>query len=36
MHLEHLNLVVSDIPKSLEFYQAAFPHWKTLDYEITY
>ncbi|NMP33525.1 VOC family protein [Thalassotalea sp. M1531] len=28
MHLEHLNLVVSDIPASLKFYQAAFPHWK--------
>lgn len=27
MYLEHLNLVVSDIPKSLSFYQAAFPHW---------
>jgi len=28
MHLEHLNLVVKDIPTSLKFYQAAFPHWK--------
>lgn len=28
MRLEHLNLVVSDIEKSLAFYQAAFPHWK--------
>lgn len=28
MHLEHLNLVVNDIPESLVFYQAAFPHWK--------
>ena len=28
MHLEHLNLVVSDIQESLKFYQAAFPHWK--------
>ena len=27
IHLEHLNLVVSDIPKTLAFYQAAFPHW---------
>ncbi len=27
MHLEHLNLVVKDMPKTLEFYQAAFPHW---------
>lgn len=25
--LEHLNLVVSDLDKSLAFYQAAFPHW---------
>lgn len=28
IHLEHLNLVVKDIPKALTFYQAAFPHWK--------
>jgi len=28
MHLEHLNLVVRDIPETLKFYQAAFPHWK--------
>lgn len=28
MHLEHLNLVVKDIPRALTFYQAAFPHWK--------
>ncbi|NRD72625.1 VOC family protein [Shewanella sp. VB17] len=27
IHLEHLNLVVSDIPSALKFYQAAFPHW---------
>lgn len=27
LHIEHLNLVVSDIPKTLYFYQAAFPHW---------
>lgn len=27
--LEHVNLVVSDIQKTLTFYQAAFPHWKT-------
>ncbi len=26
-HLEHLNLVVNDIPQTLSFYQAAFPHW---------
>jgi len=25
--LEHVNLVVSDIEKTLKFYQAAFPHW---------
>jgi len=25
--LEHINLVVNDIEKSLQFYQAAFPHW---------
>ncbi|MEW6989745.1 VOC family protein [Colwelliaceae bacterium 6441] len=28
LHLEHLNLVVKDIKKALNFYQAAFPHWK--------
>ena len=28
IHLEHLNLVVNDIPASLRFYQAAFPHWR--------
>ena len=28
LHLEHLNLVVSDIPAALRFYQAAFPHWR--------
>ncbi|WP_440874372.1 VOC family protein [Thalassotalea sp. PLHSN55] len=28
IHLEHINLVVSDINKSLAFYQAAFPHWQ--------
>ncbi len=27
IHLEHINLVVSDIQQSLKFYQAAFPHW---------
>ncbi|TLU66944.1 VOC family protein [Thalassotalea litorea] len=25
--LEHLNLVVKDLPQTLAFYQAAFPHW---------
>jgi predicted enzyme related to lactoylglutathione lyase len=28
LHIEHLNLVVNDIPQTLTFYQAAFPHWK--------
>ena len=28
MHLEHLNLVVRDIPQTLAFYQAALPHWR--------
>ena len=28
MHLEHVNLVVDDIPAVLAFYRAAFPHWK--------
>lgn len=28
MYLEHVNLVVTDINKSLSFYQAAFPHWR--------
>ena len=28
MHLEHVNLVVDDIPAALAFYRAAFPHWK--------
>ncbi len=28
MHLEHLNLVVIDIERTLAFYQAAFPHWQ--------
>ena len=27
LHIEHLNLVVSDISNTLSFYQAAFPHW---------
>ena len=29
--LEHLNLVVRDIPATLKFYQAAFPHWRVRD-----
>jgi len=28
IHLEHINLVVKDIPRALAFYQAAFPHWQ--------
>jgi len=28
MRLEHLNIVITDIEKSLEFYKAAFPHWQ--------
>ena len=31
IYLEHLNLVVDDIPKMLTFYQAAFPHWSIRD-----
>ena len=31
LHLEHLNLVVNDIPSALTFYQAAFPHWRVRD-----
>lgn len=27
LYLEHLNLVVEDLPSTLAFYQAAFPHW---------
>ena len=26
--LEHLNLVITDLDKSLIFYRAAFPHWR--------
>lgn len=28
IRLEHLNLVVRDIPETLRFFQAAFPHWR--------
>lgn len=28
MYLEHVNLVVSDVPAMIHFYQTAFPHWK--------
>ncbi|MGF1765049.1 VOC family protein [Aliivibrio kagoshimensis] len=31
IQLEHVNLVVSDIPKMLTFYQAVFPHWSVRD-----
>jgi predicted enzyme related to lactoylglutathione lyase len=31
IHLEHVNLVVNDIPAMLKFYQAAFPHWGVRD-----
>ena len=31
IQLEHINLVVSDIPAMLNFYQAVFPHWKIRD-----
>ena len=31
LYLEHVNLVVSDIPASLRFYRAAFPHWRVRD-----
>lgn len=27
IQLEHLNLVVADLGRSLAFYRAAFPHW---------
>lgn len=28
LQLEHINLVIKDLDKSLHFYRAAFPHWK--------
>lgn len=31
IQLEHVNLVVSDIPAMLHFYRAAFPHWSVRD-----
>jgi catechol 2,3-dioxygenase-like lactoylglutathione lyase family enzyme len=31
LYIEHLNLAVKDIDASLEFYQAAFPHWRVRD-----
>lgn len=27
IQLEHINLVIKDLERSLHFYQAAFPHW---------
>ncbi len=27
LHFEHINIAVKDLPLSLKFYQAAFPHW---------
>jgi len=31
IYLEHINLIVDDIPQMLNFYQAAFPHWHIRD-----
>ena len=31
IQLEHVNLVIKDLTKSLEFYRAAFPHWRIRD-----
>ncbi|MFA0724985.1 VOC family protein, partial [Vibrio sp. 10N.222.49.E5] len=31
IQLEHVNLVVKDIPEMLVFYKAAFPHWYVRD-----
>jgi catechol 2,3-dioxygenase-like lactoylglutathione lyase family enzyme len=31
LYLEHVNMVVTDIPAALTFYQAAFPHWHVRD-----
>ncbi|WP_133407656.1 VOC family protein [Parashewanella tropica] len=28
IRLEHVNFVVRDLNKTVDFYQAAFPHWK--------
>jgi len=28
LHLEHVNLVVKNIPAMVDFYQTAFPHWR--------
>jgi len=31
LYIEHINLVVKDIPEVLKFYKAAFPHWQVRD-----
>ena len=31
MYLEHVNLVVADLDAMLQFYRAAFPHWRIRD-----
>lgn len=31
LRLEHVNLVVKDIPEMLKFYQAVFPNWHVRD-----
>ncbi|EOK5709638.1 VOC family protein [Vibrio parahaemolyticus] len=31
IQLEHINLVVKNIPEMLKFYQTAFPHWYVRD-----
>ena len=31
LYLEHINLVVADVPAMLKFYGAAFPHWRVRD-----
>ena len=31
LYIEHINLVVKDVPAMLEFYGAAFPHWRVRD-----
>lgn len=28
MRIEHINMVVKDMPSTLAFYQSAFPHWQ--------
>ena len=31
MYLEHVNLVVANMDATLNFYRAAFPHWRVRD-----